>query len=101
MTFLGANWRTSVSGYLETVCVIVIALCALPTDVWTNPRVWIPATALVIAKTIKDTLTKDKNVTGGNIQQTSDGSVAGNKAQKESVSVQDTQTATKLSNGHV
>lgn len=72
----GANWKTSISGYIETACVIVIALCALPSDIWMNPKVWIPAVALLIAKTIKDSLTKDKNVTGGTVAQTADGAVA-------------------------
>lgn len=65
----GANWKTSVSGYIETACIIIIAMCALPSEVWMNPKVWIPAVALIVAKTVKDTLTKDKNVTGGSVQQ--------------------------------
>jgi hypothetical protein len=71
----GANWRTGASGYVETVCVIIIGLCVLPASVWENPKVWIPASALLIAKTVKDTLTKDKNVTGGTVPQTPEAEV--------------------------
>lgn len=73
---LGANWKTSVSGYMETLCAIVIALCVLPADYWSNPRVWVPGSLLVIAKTIKDSLTKDRNVTGGAVQQDVEGGIA-------------------------
>lgn len=75
MNLFGANWKTSISGYTETVCAIVIALCAVPSEYWTNPRVWIPATALIVAKTIKDSLTKDKNTTGGSVQQDVSGAI--------------------------
>lgn len=72
-SFFGANWKTSASGYAETLCLIVISICLLPADVWTIPRVFLPAIGLIIAKTVKDSLTKDKNVTGGNVQQTLEG----------------------------
>lgn len=85
MNPFGANWKTSTSGYIETACVIVIALCALPAEVWTNPKVWIPSVALLIAKTVKDTLTKDKNVTGGTVPQTAGGAVADSGTQSSLV----------------
>lgn len=72
----GANWKTSVSGYTETLCAIVIALCILPSETWKKSEVWIPAAALIIAKTVKDSITKDRNVTGGSVQQDQAGSVA-------------------------
>ena len=59
----GPNWRTSLSGLAETICLIVIGLCVLPADVWQNPRVYLPAAGLIIAKTVKDWLTRDKGVT--------------------------------------
>jgi hypothetical protein len=61
---LGLSWKTSVTGYIETICLIIMAVVVLPID-WSQPRAWIPAVLLVAAKTIKDSLTKDKNVTGG------------------------------------
>lgn len=91
MKFLGANWRTSVSGYTESICVIVIAVCMLPPEVMGKPRVWIPAVILIVAKTIKDSVTKDKNVVGGNVQQDVNGSVV--SAEKSSL-VHATQNAT-------
>lgn len=91
MTIFGANWRTSVSGYIETACLVIIALCALPTEYWANPRVWIPAVALIISKTIKDTLTKDKNVVGGSVQQDVSGAtVPPNKASLVRQTISDT-----------
>lgn len=72
----GANWRTWTSGLVETACLIVIALCALPSDIWSNPRVYIPSAALIIAKTVKDFVTKDKQVTGGSQMQTLSGAKA-------------------------
>lgn len=40
-----------------------------------NPKVFIPAGGLIIAKTIKDFLTKDKDVTGGTKMQDAKGAV--------------------------
>lgn len=90
-----ANWKTASSGYLETVCVIIIALCALPAEVWQNPKVWIPSVLLLVAKTIKDTLTKDKNVTGGTVQQT----VSGAKADEGTQSLVDDTVIASIKSG--
>ena len=67
-SLFGPNWRTSVSGMMETLCIIIIAVCSLPSEIWANPKVWMPAVGLLVAKTVKDFLTKDKAVTGGTIQ---------------------------------
>lgn len=93
---LGANWRTSVNGLVETLCLIIIGLCVLPAETWQQPRVWIPASGLIIAKTIKDFITKDRKVTGGVIQQTADGEVS-SRDPSRSTSVCDTITATPKS----
>lgn len=95
MKMFGANWRTSCSGYIETLCVIVIAGCALPSEVWMNPRIWIPAVLLITAKTVKDTVTKDKNVVGGSVQQDLSGAVV---PENKASLVQTTKNATPLEN---
>lgn len=73
---MGANWRTSVNGLIETACLIIVGVCVLPAETWQQPKVWIPAVGLIVAKTVKDFVTKDKNVTGGTVQQTVTGGVA-------------------------
>jgi hypothetical protein len=73
---LGANWKTSSSGYIETLCLIVAAVCILPPEIWARREVWLPSVGLIAAKTVKDSLTKDRNVTGGTTQQDAKGEVA-------------------------
>lgn len=65
----GANWRTSLSGLLTTLCVIILAIVALPAETWDDRRVAVFAILGVIAKTVKDFTTKDAQVTGGNVAQ--------------------------------
>jgi hypothetical protein len=73
---LGANWKTSASGYIETLCLIIAAVCILPPEIWAKREVWLPSVGLIVAKTVKDSLTKDRNVTGGSTQQDAKGEVA-------------------------
>lgn len=65
VSVFGANWRTSISGITETICIIIMGLAVLPREVWQDPSVWLPAAALLVAKSFKDYITKDKEVTGG------------------------------------
>jgi hypothetical protein len=63
-TLFGPNWRTTLSGLSATAAAITVALFALPTDIWKEPKVWVPAVLFAIARTIQDVNTKDARVSG-------------------------------------
>lgn len=61
---IGINWRTSITGLLETIVVLGAAWAMLPEETRENPWVWGPALAAALLKTIKESQTKDKQVAG-------------------------------------
>lgn len=79
MKIFGANWKTTVTGGLQALfTALVTGTLTFPSD-WTNPK-QVALFALVIIGTFFGikfaTATKDKNVTGGSVQQTVSGGIA-------------------------
>jgi len=61
---MGPSWRTSSAGLIETIVVLGGAWLALPEDIRTNPKVYVPALLAALVKFLKDSQTKDKAVSG-------------------------------------
>ncbi len=82
----GANWKTSLSGIGSAIFGLLTMLAALPYDLgsiatvipveWKSKLVTIGVVATLVLRVWNSMLQKDKNVTGGTVQQTADGSVA-------------------------
>lgn len=75
----GANWQTTVTGGLQAlISAVVTGSLTFPSN-WHSPG-QVSVFALVVVATFLGikfaSQAKDKNVTGGVVQQTSDGSVA-------------------------
>lgn len=96
MKLLGANWRTTLWGSITVAATAItanpLAVAFLPDSIEGYVRGCAGVIALVAGGVFVANV-KDKQVTGGVIQQTADGAVAGNSAQLESASVADTITA--------
>lgn len=105
---IGANWKTTVSGIGSTLASLLLGLTLIPYTMPTelsnilSPQ-WKLRVLMValIAKTALGTWNalqqKDKNVTGGTTQQTTDGSVASTSSQGKSSAVLETmQSVPKL-----
>lgn len=95
----GANYWTTLWGFI-TVGAGAIAvkpeLIAFLPDAWEPTVKGLAGFITVIAGGVFSVGVKSKNVTGGMVQQTSDGSVASAASQKDSASVADTrQSITK------
>lgn len=103
MKFLGANWKTLVSQIGVAIFSLLTVLAALPYTLgdiatiippeWKTKVVTIGIVATFVLRILNGMHQKDKDVTGGNIQQTQDGSVAAPVFQTESSSVAETQQA--------
>lgn len=92
----GANWQTALNGGLQALFTsLVTGTLTFPSD-WSNPK-QVALFVLVVVGTFFGlkfaAAAKDKNVTGGNVQQTTDGSVASHMDQAQSSSVIDTKQA--------
>ncbi len=93
---LGANWQTTVWGWV-TLLAGAIALYPQSVDFLPDSiKGYVKGIAGLIALVTGATFAakvKDKNVTGGTIQQTADGSTASRSAQAQSSSVIETKQA--------
>ncbi len=86
MTFLGPNWKTTVSGVGAAIFSLLTILAALPYDLGDVATIIPPAwkgklvTAGIIAslalRVWNSVAQKSANVTGGNVQQTLEGNYA-------------------------
>lgn len=76
---MSANWRTTLTGGLQSILsAIVTGTLTFPTD-WHSPRQVALFAAVVVATFFGisfATVAKDKNVVGGTVQQTVSGKVA-------------------------
>lgn len=100
---LGANWKTSVSGIGSALVGLLTMLAALPYDLgniatvispaWKGKIVTVGVVATLALRVWNSLQQKDKNVTGGVIQQTADGAVASRASQVESSAVIETKQA--------
>lgn len=98
----GANWRTSVSQIGVAIFSLLTILSALPYSMgdlatiippdWKSKVFTIAATATAILRVWNGLVQKDKNVTGGVIQQTAEGAVA-TRGSQDSSSVLETKQA--------
>lgn len=74
-----ANWRTTLWGSIQSICMgLVTGAVVFPTD-WKNPKQDILFVAVVIltGSGVKFALTaKDKQVTGGAVEQDKEGNIA-------------------------
>ncbi len=83
---LGANWKTTVSGIGSAIFGLLTMLAALPYDLgniatlippeWKSKLVTVGVIATLALRVWNSMQQKDKNVTGGTVPQTADGSVA-------------------------
>jgi hypothetical protein len=99
----GANWKTSVSGIGSAIFGLLTMLAALPYDLgnvatiispeWKGKIVTVGIIATLALRVWNSLQQKDKNTTGGTVQQTADGSVASRASQADSSSVIETQQA--------
>ena len=92
----GANWQTTVWGSVSAICVAIAATPALVAFLPDSVEGYVRGVSALIAAVAGvgfATRAKDKNVTGGIVQQTSDGSVASQVSQIDSSSVQETKTS--------
>jgi len=93
---LGANWSTTVSGAIFTLAIAIAAdpkLISFLPDSWESTVQGICGLLAVLAGGTFAYQVKSKNVTGGTVQQTADGSVASPMSQRESASVVTTNQA--------
>lgn len=101
--FIGANWKTTVSGIGSAIAALLTILAALPYQLgeiatiippgWKGKIVTVGLLATTALRIWNSIQQKDKNTTGGTVQQTADGSVASPRAQVSSSSVQETKQA--------
>jgi hypothetical protein len=61
-SFLGINWRTTLTGLVETLIGAVMAVSVLPPETWLDKRKLALALLLIVLKTVRDALTKDAAV---------------------------------------
>ncbi len=61
---VGVNWRTSLIGLLETIVALGAAYALLPDSVRNDPLAITVALCVALLKTLKESQTKDKQVTG-------------------------------------
>lgn len=90
----GANWKTSISGLVTVAATVISAkpdLIAFLPDSIEGTTSGIAGLIAAISAGYFALNTKDKNVTGGTVQQTASGNVAVNSSQSSSVN--DTITA--------
>lgn len=91
----GANWRTSLWGYITLICAAIVAVPTvidfLPDSIENYVRGFAGLIALVSGGAFVRNV-KDKSVTGGTVQQTAEGQVASIGSQMSS-SVLETKTA--------
>ena len=83
---LGANWKTTVSGVGTAIFTLLTVLAALPYELGDIATIFPPqwkakiaiagAIAALILKVWNSVVQKDRNVTGGDVQQTLDGDKA-------------------------
>lgn len=81
-----ANWRTTLSGIGAAIFSLLTIIAALPYEAggianvfpveWKSKILMASAAAAMLLKVINSLVQKDKNVTGGLIQQTASGNVA-------------------------
>ena len=92
----GANWQTTVWGSVSAICVAIAASPALLAFLPDSIEGYVRGVAGLIAAAAGigfAARAKDKDVTGGMVQQTANGAVASGIAQTDSSSVQDTKTS--------
>lgn len=99
----GANWKTAVSGIGSALFASLTVLAALPYDLggvallippeWKAKVVVAGTVAAFVLRVWNSISQKDKNVTGGVVQQTADGSMAAPASQDSSSSVEETTNA--------
>jgi hypothetical protein len=94
---LGANWQTTLWGWITLLCGAIAlypnSVAFLPDDIEGYVKGFAGLIALVTGGAFAAKV-KDKNVTGGTVQQTADGSVASHNSQMTSDAVSTTKEAT-------
>jgi hypothetical protein len=94
---LGANWRTSASGLLTVTAAVISTQPTLIAFLPHSVQVWVQGIAGLVAAisgAYFALMAKDRQVTGGVVQQTADGSVASRVSHESSTAIGDTDAAT-------